>query len=129
MCHYMNFICLEMDGRSKRPLLWTAIASLKLHAIEYETIYCKYSHSNQQIRQYLLVLLKSTARMPESILVDKKDKTIPSHHDNPLRSFRCASYALKWMGEVNDHYFGRPSHLTNYMRVNMRPAHIPQRRP
>ena len=51
MCHYMNLICLEMNGRSKRPSLWTAITSHKLHASEYETIYCKYSHSNQQIRQ------------------------------------------------------------------------------
>ena len=46
--------------------------------------------------------------MPESIFVDKSDKTKPSHHDNPLRSFRCASYALKWMDEVNDHYLGQP---------------------
>ena len=69
----------------------------------------------------VLALLKSTARMLESILVDKKDKTKPSHHENPLRSFKFASYVLKWMGEVNDHYFGRPSHLTNYMRVHMIP--------
>ena len=26
-----------------------------------------------------------------------------------------------WMDEVNDHYLGEPSHLTNYMRVNMTP--------
>ena len=49
--HYMNPVCLEMDGRSKRPLPWTTIASQKLHAKECNTIYCKYSHSNQQIRQ------------------------------------------------------------------------------
>ena len=61
-----------MDVRSKRPLFGTAIASLKLHAIEFDTIYCKYSHSNQQIEQHLLALSKSTARMPESTLVDKK---------------------------------------------------------
>ena len=42
--------------------------------------------------------------MPESVFDDKKDKTKPSHHENPLRSFRCASYALKWMDEVNAHY-------------------------
>ena len=69
-------------------------------------------------------LLKATARMYESKLFDKKDKSIPSHHENPSRSFRCASYALKWMGEVNDHYFGLPSHLTNYMRVNMIPLQV-----
>ena len=40
--------------------------------------------------------------MPESILVHKKDTKIPSHNDNNLRSFRCASYALKMMDEVND---------------------------
>ena len=57
-----------------------------------------------------LALLKATARMPESILFYKKDKTIPSHHDNPFRSFKCASYALKWMDKVNDHYHGQPSH-------------------
>ena len=57
--------------------------------------------------------------MPESILVDKKDKTILSHHDNPSRSFRCASCDLKWMDEMNDPYLGQPSHLTNYMRVDM----------
>ena len=57
--------------------------------------------------------------MPESILVDKKYKTIPSHHDNPLCSFRCASHVLKWMDEVNDHYLGQPSHLSNYIRVHM----------
>ena len=67
----------------------------------------------------LLAFIKSTARTPESTLVDKTDKTIPSHHDNPLRSFKYASYALKWMDEVNDHYLGHPSHLTNYMRVHM----------
>ena len=81
MCHYVNLIFLEMDGRSKRPLPWGTIASYKLHASEYETIYCKYSHYNQQIRQQLLALLKSTARMPESMFVDKKETTIPSHHD------------------------------------------------
>ena len=43
------------------------------------------------MRQHLLALLKSTVRMPGSILVDKKDETIPSHHDNPLRSLRFAS--------------------------------------
>ena len=78
----MCLICLEMDGRSKRPLFGTAIASLKLHVIEFDTIYCKYSHSNQQIGQQLLALSKSTTRMPESRLVDKKDITIPFHHDN-----------------------------------------------
>ena len=62
--------------------------------------------------------------MPESILFDKKDKTIPSHHDNPLRSFKCASYAFKWMDEVNDHYLGQLSHLTNYMRVHMIPLYV-----
>ena len=62
--------------------------------------------------------------MPESILVDQKDKAIPSHHDNPLRSFRCASYALKGMDEVNDHYYKQPSHLTNYMRVHMMPLWV-----
>ena len=120
-----------MDGLGKQPLLWRIIASHKIHGSEYETIYCKYSHSNRQIRQYVLALLKATTRMPESILFDKKDKTIPSHCENPLRSFRCASYALEWMGEVNDHYFGQPSHLSNYMQVNMIPfivsTHTPKR--
>ena len=69
----------------------------------------------------LLALLKIVACMPESIFVDKKDKTIPSHDDNPFRSFKCATYALKWIDEVNYHYFGEPSHLTKYMRVNMKP--------
>ena len=69
----------------------------------------------------MCALLKSTARMPESILVDNIDKTKPSHYDNPLHSLKCASYAFKWMDEVNDHYFGEPSHLTKYMRVNMKP--------
>ena len=80
----------------------------------------------------MLALLKSTARMPESILFDKKDKTIPSHHDNPFRSFKCASYALKWMDEVINNYFGEPPHLTKYMRVNMIPfivsTHTPKRK-
>ena len=40
--------------RSERSLPWRTIASHKLHASEYETIRCKYSHSNQQIRQKLL---------------------------------------------------------------------------
>ena len=66
-----------------------------------------------------MALLKSTARMPESILVDKKDETKPSHHDSPLRFLKCASYALKWMDEGNDHHLGEPSHLTNYSRVHM----------
>ena len=104
----MNLICLEIEGRSKRSLSWRTIASHTLNASECETIHCKYSHSNQQIRQELLALLKSTARMPESTLVNKKDETIPSHHDNPLRSLRCASYDLKLMDEVNDLYFGQP---------------------
>ena len=92
-----------------------------MHASEYETIYCKYSHPNRPITHWVLALLKATARMPESILFDKNDKTIPSHHANPFRSFKCASYALKWIDEVNNHYFGEPSHLTKYMRVNMIP--------
>ena len=120
----MCLICLEMDGWGKQPLLWRTTASHKIHASEYETIHCKYSHSNRQIRQQVLALLKATARMPESILFDKKDKIISSHHDKSLRSFRCASYALKWMGEVNDHYFGRPKYLTNYVQVNMIPLQV-----
>ena len=59
--------------------------------------------------------------MLESILVDKIDKTKLSHHDNPLRSFKCASYDLKWMDEVNENYLGQPLHLINYMRVTMIP--------
>ena len=80
----------------------------------------------------MLALLKATARMPKSILFDKKDKTIPSHHDNPFRSFKCASYALKWMDEVINNYFGEPPHLKKYMRVNMIPfivsTHTPKRK-
>ena len=68
-----------------------------------------------------LALLKTLACMLESIFVNKKAKTRPSRHDNPLCFFKCASYALKWMDEVNDRYLGQPSHLTNYMRVNMIP--------
>ena len=34
----MCLIRLEMDGRSERSLLWTTIASHKLHASEYDTI-------------------------------------------------------------------------------------------
>ena len=68
-----------MDRIGKQPLLWRTIASHKIYASEYETIYCKHSHPNRQIRKYVLALLKATARMPESILFDKKDKTIPSH--------------------------------------------------
>ena len=45
----MCLTCLEMDGRSKRPLPWTTIASHKLLASEYDTIYCKYSCSNYKI--------------------------------------------------------------------------------
>ena len=110
----MNLICLEMNEGRKRLLPRRTIASHKLHASEYETIYCKNPHSNQQIRQQLSALLKSTDRMPGSMLADKKNKTISSHHDNPLRSLRCASYALKWMDEANTHYLGQPSHLTNH---------------
>ena len=62
--------------------------------------------------------------MPESTLVNKKDETIPSHHDNPLRYFRCASFALKLMDEKNDLYLGQPSQLTNYMRVHMIPLWV-----
>ena len=51
----------------------------------------------------------------------QKDKTIPSHYDNPFCSFKCASYALNWMDKVNNHSFGEPSHLTKYMRVKMIP--------
>ena len=46
MCHYMNLICLEMDKKSKRPLFWRAIASLKLHASEYETIHMEFARVN-----------------------------------------------------------------------------------
>ena len=42
------------------------------------------------------------------------------HHGNPLCSFKCASYALKWMDESNDNYLGQPSHIKNHMRVNMK---------
>ena len=69
----------------------------------------------------MLALLKETARMSESILFDKKDKTIPSNHDNPFRFFKCASYALKWMDEVINNYFGEPPHLTKCIRVDMIP--------
>ena len=79
----MCLICLEMDGQSEQSLPWTTIASHKIHASEYDTIYCKYSHPNRPITHQVLALLKATARMPESILFDEKDKTIPSHHDNP----------------------------------------------
>ena len=62
---YENLICLEMDGvdvygsmemeiemyGSILPLPWRTIASHKLNTSEYETIYIKYSHTNQQIRQ------------------------------------------------------------------------------
>ena len=67
----------------------------------------------------LSVLLKIMACMRESILVYKKTKTRPSHPEKSLCSFTWALYALKWMDEVNNHYLGRPSHLTNYMRVNL----------
>ena len=69
----------------------------------------------------LLALLKIMACMPESMIVDKKEKTIPFHYDNPLRSFKCASYDLKWMDEVNENYLGQPLHLINSMRVTMIP--------
>ena len=45
---HMSLICLKMDERSKQPLPWIAIAFHKLHARGYDTIYCKYSHSDQQ---------------------------------------------------------------------------------
>ena len=35
---YESLMCLEMDGRSKRPLPWTAIASHKLHTSKNDTI-------------------------------------------------------------------------------------------
>ena len=39
-----------MDEQSNQPLPWIAIAFHKLHASGYDTIYCKYSHFNQQKR-------------------------------------------------------------------------------
>ena len=72
----------------------------------------------------LLVVLKIVACMHESILVYKNAKTRPSHHDKYLCSNIWASYALKQMDEVNDHYLGQPSHLTNYVRVNMIPLQV-----
>ena len=60
-----------MDGQSEQSLPWTTIASHKIHASEYDTIYCKYSHPNRPITHWMLALLKATARMPEFLLVDK----------------------------------------------------------
>ena len=76
----------------------------------------------------MLALLKATAPMPESMLFDEKDKTIPSHDDNPFRSFKCASYALKWMDEVNNHYFGETIashkiHASEYETIYCKHSH------
>ena len=35
---YMSLMCLEMEGQIQRQLPWTAIASHKMHASEYDTI-------------------------------------------------------------------------------------------
>ena len=82
MSLYMSLICLKLDERSKRLLPWTAIASHKLHASGHDTIYLcmQYAHSNQQKGFKLLALLKKMARILESIFVDQKYNTIPSHH-------------------------------------------------
>ena len=69
----------------------------------------------------LLVLLKIVACMPESILVYKKTKIRPSHHVKSLCAIMWTSFAFKWVDEVNDHCFGQPSRLSNYMRVNIIP--------
>ena len=61
----------------------------------------------------LLALLKIVECMPESILVYKKAKTRPSHHE--FFYIRLYEPHMPCMDCVNDYDLGQPSHLTNYM--------------
>ena len=76
----------KRSNRRKYREIWTRAG--------YGAIFCaqivsgnitRYRHASHLAlhTQQVLALLKSTARMPESILVDKKDNKILSHHDNP----------------------------------------------
>ena len=55
MLLYMSLICLEMDQVNDH---YPPIAAHKLYASDYDTIYCKYSHSNQQMRTKIIGFAK-----------------------------------------------------------------------